>query len=230
MGHIKAPRRARSAAAKEERRHHLLATARTLLGDRPFHTLAMGDLAAAAGVAKGTVFLYFPTKETLGLALVEELLDEWFDALDSRLGTLRAGAAPARIADAIVHVTRVRRPLVRLLVLLGPWFEHHVGEDAAQPFKARLLVRTIQLGAAFERLLPVLAQGEGARLCLAIHAIITGLQQMAEPAPVIAAILAQPAFQPLRVDFDEELQHLLDLHLRGLVAAASPRARARRSA
>ncbi|MCU0648698.1 MAG: TetR family transcriptional regulator [Gemmatimonadaceae bacterium] len=231
MSHPIARRRARSDDAKEARRSALLEAARTLLAERPFAALTMDAVAQRTGLAKGTVFLYFPTKETLGLALVEELLDEWFDALDSRLGTLRTAASAARVAAAIVDVTVARPVLVELLTILGPMLEQNVARPAAEAFKARVLVRTIQLGASFERVRPSLAPGQGAEFCLVIHALVTGLHQMAHPAPVIAELLAEETFAPLRVDFATTLAHTLTCHLLGLDRAprSSTARRARRS-
>ncbi|MCU0636330.1 MAG: TetR family transcriptional regulator [Gemmatimonadaceae bacterium] len=221
------PTRARSDAAKEARRAALLGAARAVLADRPFAALTIDAVAREAGLAKGTVFLYFATKETLGLAVLEELLDEWFDALDSRLSALRPPVAAPRVAAAIVRVTVERPLLVDLLVLLGPLLEQNVPRAAAEAFKARVLVRTIQLGAAFERVLPALAPNEGARLCLIVNALVTGVHQMAVPAPVIAQILADEQFAPLRVDFAATLEHALTCHLLGLERRATTTTSAR---
>lgn len=226
------PQRARSDAAKDARRTALLAAARALLADRPFAELAMSAVADRAGVAKGTVFLYFPTKEALGLAVVEEWLDEWFDALDSRLGMLRARASAARVAEAVVAVTLARPRLVELLALLGPLLEQNVPRAAAESFKARVLVRSIQLGAALERVLPALAPGEGLQCCLVIHALVIGIHQQAVPAPIIREVLADETFAPLRVDFASALQHTLTAYFLGRdraepLTAARPARRSR---
>src|SRR4051812_29861854 len=89
MGQLKSaaptPRRARSTEDKQARADAILKVGGELCATAGFGGWTMSDLAARAGCAKGTVFLYFPTKETLGLALLERRLGEWFDDVDARL-------------------------------------------------------------------------------------------------------------------------------------------------
>lgn len=79
------PLRARRDADKEARRRELLDAARALFEATSFAEVKMADVAARTGLAKGTVFLYFPTKEALFLALLDDLLAAWFAKLNGRL-------------------------------------------------------------------------------------------------------------------------------------------------
>ena len=60
--------------AKEETRRRLLAAAARLFGERGFGATSTRELAAAAGIAAGTLFNYFPNKEALAMELVAEAL------------------------------------------------------------------------------------------------------------------------------------------------------------
>lgn len=55
----------------QQRRAQLLDAALELMAERGFANTSVDDLAKAAGVAKGTVYLYFPTKEALLQAVFE---------------------------------------------------------------------------------------------------------------------------------------------------------------
>ncbi len=55
-----------------EARARLLAAARDLVRHKGFAATSVDDLCAAAGVTKGAFFHHFPTKEALGVALVED--------------------------------------------------------------------------------------------------------------------------------------------------------------
>ncbi len=61
--------------AKEDTRKRILGAARRLFAERGFASTATRDLAAAAGIAVGTLFNYFPNKEALAMSLVVEALD-----------------------------------------------------------------------------------------------------------------------------------------------------------
>ena len=62
--------RARSQQDKGLRRTHLIAAATRLFADADFDAVTIARVAEAAGVAKGTAYIYFATKETLFLELV----------------------------------------------------------------------------------------------------------------------------------------------------------------
>jgi AcrR family transcriptional regulator len=56
--------------AKSERRDRIIDAAARLFGERHFHQVLLDDIAAQAGVSKGTVYLYFKDKDDLYLALI----------------------------------------------------------------------------------------------------------------------------------------------------------------
>jgi AcrR family transcriptional regulator len=59
---------------KEARPGELVAAALTCFAERGFAATRLDDIAAKAGVSKGTVYLYFPSKEELFKAVVRESL------------------------------------------------------------------------------------------------------------------------------------------------------------
>ncbi|MDE2140118.1 MAG: helix-turn-helix transcriptional regulator, partial [Gammaproteobacteria bacterium] len=82
--------RAVSDEQKAERRSTILQTALTAFADTAYDELTMDRIAADAGLAKGTLYLYFRSKEEVFLALCEHELGRWFDDLDTALQTRRA--------------------------------------------------------------------------------------------------------------------------------------------
>jgi AcrR family transcriptional regulator len=60
---------------KEARREELIQAAFTLFMERGFSATRLEDVATAAGVAKGTVVVYFPTKEALFTAVVQHYVE-----------------------------------------------------------------------------------------------------------------------------------------------------------
>jgi AcrR family transcriptional regulator len=57
----------------EFRTREILAAARRLVQSRGVGAVTMGEIAASAGVAKGTVYLYFPGKDQLVQALISQV-------------------------------------------------------------------------------------------------------------------------------------------------------------
>ena len=195
--------RARRDEDKEGRRRQLLEAALALFLHTPYASLRLAEVAQAAGLAKGTLFLYFPTKEALFLALLEERLGAWFERLDAVLSRGEGRWTGVRVARCVVASLEGDEPLLRLLPVWLTVLEHNVTREQLLPFKGRLLARQALTGALLEKRLPFLAAGEGGRLLVHEHALVTEL-------------LTEPRLAPLRVDFAKELGFALTHLLRGL--------------
>lgn len=61
----------RGRMSTEERREQLLASGARLLGRRPYDEVSIEEIAEAAGVSKGLLYHYFPTKKDFVLAALE---------------------------------------------------------------------------------------------------------------------------------------------------------------
>lgn len=114
-------REARSAA----RREAILAAALDEFSDRGFAATRLDDVAKRAGVAKGTIYLYFRDKESLFQDLVSDMLTPMVGIIEA-LGQadLPMRALADRIVDVFVHEvyeTR-RKDVVRLMLTEGRRF------------------------------------------------------------------------------------------------------------
>lgn len=81
-----------------ERKQQLLDAALELMGQRGFANTSVEDLARAAGLAKGTVYLYFPTKE----ALLEALLAS--QSLLPELESVAEGLTEETNVEDLIHL------------------------------------------------------------------------------------------------------------------------------
>jgi AcrR family transcriptional regulator len=194
--------RARKREDKQARRNAILQAARVELTAVRFQALQMAQVARRAGLAKGTLYLYFDTKEALALALCEELLGGWFDGLDAAIDGARR-LPPRRLAELMIEGMLRRPPLGALLGVLQATLEHNVPLAGARRFQQMLLVRVAGTGGRLERHLGARA-GSGARALLVAHALVVGLGGMADPAPVIAEVRSDPALRALRVELRSE--------------------------
>jgi AcrR family transcriptional regulator len=71
--------RARSETEKIERECSILAATEILLRQSDYGSMTMQAVATAAGLAKGTLYLYFTSRESLVLAVHGRLFDRWID-------------------------------------------------------------------------------------------------------------------------------------------------------
>lgn len=207
--------RARSSEQKEARKEAILEAALKLFRKTSFSGFTMDALAKRLGVAKGTLYLYFRTKEELFLSLYERLLGEWFGLLDSRLKPATAWDA-ARLARALRETLEEKPDLTRMQGLVEGILEHNIALERAREYKHWLLQRAGRAGRLIEEKLGYLAPGDGLRVLIYTQALVSGLRQMASPAPVMVKLLKEPEFHALKAEFGPALERGLEALLRGL--------------
>ncbi|MCB1942547.1 MAG: TetR/AcrR family transcriptional regulator [Candidatus Accumulibacter sp.] len=78
---------------KEARPSELTAAALALFGEKGFAATRLDDVAARAGVSKGTLYLYFDSKEALFRAVVEEGMVAALAAAEQRLSGFQGSAS-----------------------------------------------------------------------------------------------------------------------------------------
>jgi AcrR family transcriptional regulator len=180
---------------KRERYQAILNAAERVLMRSPDQSANVAEVAEAAGLAKGTVYLYFQSKEELLLALHERNVEGLFSELIARL----ENPALVGIDDilALTHQHLIDPPLalplaVRCLSNMG----QSISVESEVAFKRRLAERLSRAGAGLERHFPELGPGGGVALLHHSYALILGSWQLSGaeqrlPAPGIQSL---PAF------------------------------------
>ncbi|HEX6641120.1 MAG TPA: helix-turn-helix domain-containing protein, partial [Thermoanaerobaculia bacterium] len=105
---------ARTIEQKTAKADAIAAAALSLQREVRFEDWTVSQVARRAGVAKGTVFLYYDSKEALGLAVAQRLLADWLDDLDRRLSDATATTAGG-VAQAVGRSLESRGPLRRTI-------------------------------------------------------------------------------------------------------------------
>ena len=202
--------RATDPQQKSERRAAILDAAERLLRQAPLGLFSVDALAHRAGLAKGTVYLYFGTREEVLLAVHAERAQRLFDALEQALASPRADAK--RLARATIDYLRQHPEFLPLAANCRGMLESNIGAKAALSFKLEIAARLAGLGARIEKLFPQLARGAGASLLMSSYALMLGLWQIAEPPQSIAAVMHLPGMQIFKINFEKHLSDaLIDL-------------------
>jgi AcrR family transcriptional regulator len=131
--------------APEVRRTQILDAAEALLVERGLHT-SIADIADAAGVAKGTVYLYFSSRDELLAALRARYLERFCDTVRTPLAPgprTDTKAAVIAFADALFAWGERHRRLHYVL-----FKEAGVCEDDALAYGRALLVELVTEGIA----------------------------------------------------------------------------------
>ncbi len=203
-------RRAVAPGEKTERREVIVQAAAALLRRDPSATFSVEELARRAGLAKGTVYLYFGTREEVLLALHAQQAQELFDVVE------RALAAPdahgRRVVEGGLAYLRAHPEFYPVAGNCRNMLDTNIGTEAALAFKLGIAQRLEPLGRRIEEIHPGLATGEGIALLTNCYAMIIGLWQQTDPPLCLRKVMHRPEMAIFRVDFEKQLvAALLDL-------------------
>ena len=99
---------------KEERRSQILDAAISCFADKGYYETSMDDIVRAAGLSKGSLYWYFPSKRDLFRTLTESWIAEILTGLPERLAACKSASEKlATLLDAGRDTVAVRPELAR---------------------------------------------------------------------------------------------------------------------
>ncbi len=107
----------RAELAKAARREEILAAARRVFGTRGFSGTTIADIADDAGIALGTIYLYFSSKEEVFAGVHQQLTELIAAALTDVPRAVSVEETVRRRIDNVFAACADNRDLVRLVVL-----------------------------------------------------------------------------------------------------------------
>ncbi|HOX31620.1 MAG TPA: TetR family transcriptional regulator [Spirochaetales bacterium] len=208
---------------KLERRGEILAKADELFRERCFEEIRMGDLAASLGLAKGTLYLYFPSKESLFLALLGERLEAALARLYGLLETGRDGGAASAelVAAGTASILAADPALPRLLAESLSVLERRVGFEEAVAFKRSMAAALEEAGGRLSLILPGLSPEGGRRYFLYVFSLVVGLAALTDLSPFMRRVAAAPGLEVFRLGFEEALRSSAASLLAGLAGGCA---------
>lgn len=189
--------RARNEAQRQDRLTQLTAATRALLTQTRATALTLGDIAAAAGLAKSGILRYAGSREALLLRAMHEEHLAWIDALNGEL----PHTAPA---TALAH-TLAARPVLCDLIAASPALIAKLGPDEMRVLLAQASDAQRRLGSALQPWLP-LSDDQLGTLTAAVHAFTGTAWAWMDP----------DATRPIVTDFESTVLRLLQIFIAGL--------------
>ncbi len=156
----------------EERRRQILDAAATVFARRGYHQALVRDIAAAANVAQGTIYLYYPSKRDLLLALIQRIITDslpdlptsidsdtpraWlaavlhdrFDMLDRNRDLIQA-VVPEMLTDATLQREYVQQVVYPFVNWFLPLAQEVFQAAQLRPFNSRVVLSAMVAGIVF---------------------------------------------------------------------------------
>lgn len=102
----------------KQRRQDILEAAIRVFAERGYYTANVSDVAHAAGVAQGTIYLYFKSKEELLRAIFNEKMGELIDFIDEQICAVKgAEARLARLIEVQIEHIEIYPELTELILV-----------------------------------------------------------------------------------------------------------------
>jgi AcrR family transcriptional regulator len=166
-----------SAEARKIRINQLLDAALALWQQCPERIPSVAEVANWAGLAKGTVYLYFKSKEDMFLAAHERHVDTFFAALTARASQRKKMSFDDMMRLARDHVVSV--PAFLPLATLVAGLRHRgVTAEMGEAFDQRITERLTVAGGLLCRHFPLPNTASGVQLLMRSYALILGLWQL----------------------------------------------------
>ena len=199
------------ATALEERavrRKEILAAACELFGAWSYDDITMDRIADRAGLAKGTLYLYFPTKDALFLALYEERLWAWYGELEALAAQGSEVVTREAAARTIASTLASRRILVRLHALLATMFGRNLDHITVLAFRLRHGHRITALASALAARVDGLSELDAKRFLVRLEAVTGGVAAATELSVSHLGTPRESDLEAFSVDFENELRDI----------------------
>jgi len=195
-------KRARAPEQKAARRQALLAAAARCFVDNNYQLPSATQVAEAAQVAKGTVYLYFSSKEAIFLGLLGEHLQRLLTALRQSVAEV---SIAKRLTANILDYIEAEPSFMPLSAQLQTTLQQSLDQPTLVQFKRQLAQSLTDAGHWLEQTYNLTA-GTGSRCLLHSYAAMVGLWQLLQWPPALASQAENPDFAVLRRQFSDEIQ------------------------
>lgn len=202
--------RARRPEQKEQRRVHLLQTARALLEEGMGLTaLSLNELARRAGMAKANIYRYFESREAVLLALLWHEWVRWFERFSAQTPPRARGQSLDRLIGGVADSLAEEKLLCALTAALPTVIEQNLSEAAIREFKSAALQLFDEAGHFLAARCSTLTPSLYARLLYDGAVAIIGWYPSTHPAESAARVHDSPEFRFFRRSFGPEFKRTL---------------------
>ena len=129
------------ASSRVVKKNNIIKIAANLFSQKSFHDVTMDEIAEKVGVAKGTIYLYFSSKDNLYLEILEHPFGSIEALLEKEVNT--ASLAPEKLKKVLAIIIKFYRGNIDVLKILSRDETHLIQEHHDLTEKWRL--RRIEL-------------------------------------------------------------------------------------
>ncbi|MDD3051204.1 MAG: TetR family transcriptional regulator [Candidatus Cloacimonetes bacterium] len=212
--------RAISNKQKLEKKQMIINSAEFLLMDSDYRQITVDMIAKEAKIAKGTVFLYFKSKEEIFLSLTKQLTEYWYYRLKTILeNELKKGEAVSIEGFVSLIVKSLDNELfLKMLSILDDTLEQNSDRELVYQYKLFLKHRLLNLGILIETIFPILACNDGMKIINNLFVCLIGSYKVSYQSGIVKEISLMSGMEIFIRDFWQIFTELAVCYLRGFLS------------
>lgn len=180
-----------------------------ILLKKEYADLSMDLIAKEAGIAKGTLYIYFQSKEELGLEVLERDYVDWFSSLSNALHECSIKNSE-QLTNWIVKSLRSQPRFLKLIPIGASILEANVTEEFILRHKLKLSAGLEGAAKALHIAFPSLTIKQASLLLVQIHIVVIGTWTHGFPNPKVQKVIKDHSMQSLDFEYFELLENTLN--------------------
>jgi AcrR family transcriptional regulator len=209
--------RARTDEAKTEKGRIILDTALRLFKKKEYKEITVSMIACHAKIAKGTLFLYFPTKEELFLSLAARQFNSFFQSFNTHISEDNKAPKIDGLISVILKSIEGNEDLIKISPLMNTIIEKNVSAKTLMEFKNKIHSEMIDTGKNIEMKYPSVAPGRGVQVLMWLYGLMIGFKNISDPIDIVCSGVGSKDVSLFNFDFKEQFEQAVRALLSGLL-------------
>ena len=214
-------KRAISEKDKLKRKEKILKTAWKLYKKTDGQLPTVSLIAQKTGLSKGTVYLYFKTKDEIFLQLYVHQLREWHESVASKLRNHKGKISVTEFAKIWTDYVVKNPLLLKMGSIARGVLEENTDERVIVDTKMQIAQLLEGCGQISCPMFPGLTVNQAVKIHLRVYALIFGLWQITSNPPHIRRALKKAKIKTFEPDFSESAVESVATFLRGALPKIS---------
>ncbi len=212
-------RRAMTDRAKADKAQSFVIAAYDLYKEQSFEAIKMSDIAKVAGVSKGTLFLYYKTKESLFMEIMFQEYEKRFARFENMLlplETMTLESFKILFLNEMESILDQDSVFVRLIAIKSTVLEKNIDYETMVKVSVGLFTLLEKIVQLLTNRLPVLTAESYFELLQAQNAIIIGYANTASLPIAMHQVLGDHKLDGYRVNFKKHALLAMEYYMDGL--------------
>jgi AcrR family transcriptional regulator len=202
---------------KQQKKALFLKVSAELLNSIDFADFSMDLVAKKSSTAKGTLYLYFKTKEELFLEIMKNDYMEWFQSLQDHLNEYRRQPSGKEVCSWMTNSLRTRPRFIKMLPLEAHILAQSQNDELIFNYKKEIFTGLKQTAAALQKVWKSLSFKECVLLLVQAHIVVVGSWPHGFPSKGVKDVMRREGLGDIDFDYFDLVNRTLNLILKDVV-------------